>query len=81
MRARRGLHAGIWEQDYRLGMWTQRAASLLDLVLWFFPIPRTELTEGKRKETSFGFSHLKSVVTPQCFSVLLFAFFFFNVLL
>lgn len=75
------LHAGVWEQDYRLGMWTQRAASLLDLVLWFFPIPRTELTEGKRKETSFGFSHLKSVVTPQCFSVLLFAFFFFNVLL
>lgn len=33
-------------------------------------------SQGKKKETGLGFSHLKSIVTPQHFSVLLFAFFF-----
>ena len=47
----------------------------LDLVLWFFPVPCTELTERKEKETHFGFSHLKSIVTPQPFIVLLFTIF------
>lgn len=49
--------------------------SIPGLAFCFFPVPRTELTEGK-KETSFGFSQLKSIVTPQHFSVLPFTFFF-----
>lgn len=60
---------GDWE------IWKQRTASILDLVLWFFPVPCTELTERKEKETHFGFSHLKSIVTPQPFIVLLFTIF------
>lgn len=75
------MWAVFWSRTKFWELWKQGTASIFDLVFWFFPVPRTELTEGKRKEISFGFSHLKSIVTPQHFSVLLFTFFFFNVLL
>lgn len=73
------MQAVFWSRTRDWKIQKQRTASILDLVLWFFPVPCTELTEEKEEETRFGFSHLKSVVTPQPFSVLL--FFFFNVLL
>lgn len=74
------LHAGrALEQDKRPGDRKRRTAPILDLVLWFFPIPRIELSEGKKKETSFGFFHLTRIVTLQHFRVLL--LFFLNVLL
>lgn len=68
----------VLEQDKRLG--DGEAKNCIPptsyLVLWLFPIPRIKFTEGKKKEASFGFSYLKSIMTLQCCSVC-----FFNVLL
>lgn len=69
------MHAGgALEQDKRPGDRKRRTAPILDLMLWFFTIPRLELSEGKKKETSFGFSHLTLIVILQHFRVLLLFF-------
>lgn len=70
------MWAVFWSRTELWEILKQGTASILDLVFWFFPVPHTELTVGKKKETSFGFSHLKSIVTLQHFSVLPFTFFF-----
>lgn len=74
------MWAVFWSRTKFWEIPKQGTASIPGLAFCFFPVPRTELTEGK-KETSFGFSQLKSIVTPQHFSVLPFTFFFLNVLL
>lgn len=50
------MWAVFWSRTKFWELWKQGTASIFDIVFWFFPVPRTELTEGKRKEISFGFS-------------------------